>query len=235
MSKCKKDTIKCPKCGREIEIDVWENIDLPYDAEQKKRVLKNSLFKVNCADCRIIFPIAYRCQYNDMERKYLIWFAPRAEETERKAIAAYNQKLKTDKPLQLAQGGYRYRIVFNDNELREKVLIFDEGLDDRYIETMKISYLPLLQKNLTEDEAKILGIYFDKKEDGKYRWVIVFDRKQAVAVDIDMNMYEDMKIKLKDIVEEKTPEGLAQISAHWAWSVMQAKVAENQPENENKE
>lgn len=232
MSECKKDTIKCPKCGKEIAIDVWENIDLPYDAEQKKRVLRNSLFKVNCDDCKIIFPIAYRCQYNDMEQKYLIWFAPRAEEAERKAIAAYNQKLKTDKPLQLAQGGYRYRIVFNDNELREKVLIFDEGLDDRYIETMKISYLPLFQKKFTEDEAKILGIYFDKKEDGEYRWVIVFDRKQAVAVDIDMNMYEDMKSKLKDIVEDKTPEGLVQISAHWAWNVMQTKVAETESGNE---
>lgn len=203
MPDCRKDRIKCPKCGKEIEIDVWDNIDLPYDEEQKKRILNNSLFKINCDSCKIIFPFAYRCQYNDMEQKYLIWFAPRADETEQKAIVAYNQQLKMDKPLQLARGGYRYRVVFNDNELREKVLIFDEGLDDRYIETMKVSYLPLLQEKLTEDEAKILGIYFDKKEDGEYRWVIVFDRKAPAAVDIDMKMYEDMKIKLKNIVEKK--------------------------------
>ena len=228
MPDCRKDVIKCPKCGKEIEIDVWDNIALPYDKEQKKRILKNSLFKINCDSCKIIFPIAYRCQYNDMEQKYLIWFAPRADEAEQKAIAAYNQQLKADKPLQLAQGGYRYRVVFNDNELREKVLIFDEGLDDRYIETMKVSYLPLLQKELTKDEAKILGIYFDKKEDGEYRWVIVFDRKAPVEVDIDMKMYEDMKIKLKNIVEEKTPEGLVQISAQWAWEVLQTKVAETE-------
>lgn len=232
MAENRKDKIQCPKCGKDIEIDVWETIDLPYDIEQKQRIMRNSLFKINCDTCKIIFPIAYRCQYNDMEQKYLIWFAPRAEEKEIKAITAYNEKLKVDKPLRLAQGGYRYRVVFNDNELREKVLIFDEGLDDRYIETMKISYLPLLQKNLTEDEAKILGIYFDKKEDDGYRWIIVFDRKAPVAVDVDMNMYEDMKVKLKDIVEAKTPEGLVQISAQWAWDVMQTKVAESENDSQ---
>ncbi len=232
MPDCRKDKIKCPKCGKEIEIDVWDNIDLPYDKEQKERVLRNSLFKINCDSCKIIFPIAYRCQYNDLEQKYLIWFAPRADETEQKAIAAYNQKLKMDKPLQLAQGGYRYRVVFNDNELREKVLIFDEGLDDRYIETMKVSYLSLLEKEFAEDEAKILGIYFDKRAAGGYRWVIVFDRKTPVAVDIDMNMYEDMKVKLKDIVEERMSEGLIQISAQWAWEVLQTKAAQAEKRNE---
>lgn len=232
MPDCRKDKIKCPKCGKEIEIDVWDNIDLPYDKEQKERILRNSLFKINCDSCKIIFPIAYRCQYNDLEQKYLIWFAPRADETEQKAIAAYNQRLKMDKPLQLAQGGYRYRVVFNDNELREKVLIFDEGLDDRYVETMKVSYLPLLQKEFAEDEAKILGIYFDKKADGGYRWVIVFDRKAPVAVDIDMNMYEDMKVKLKNIVEERMSEGLIQISAQWAWEVLQTKAAQAEKRNE---
>ena len=90
----------------------------------------------------------------------------------------------------------------------------------------------MLQKKLTEDEAKILGIYFDKKEDEGYRWVIVFDRKAPVAVDIDMDMYEDMKIKLKDIVEAKTPEGLVQISAQWAWDVMQTKVAESETDSQ---
>ena len=36
-----------------------------------------------------------------------------------------------------------------------------------------------------------------------------------------------MKVKLKDIVEAKTPEGLVQISAKWAWDVMQTKVEES--------
>lgn len=224
MSEITKQTIACPKCGKMIQIDVWDSIDIPYDIEQKEKVLKNTFFKSTCEDCKITFPIAYKCLYNDMEQKFLIWLAPRLEEEEKAEVAEYNEKLKTDNRLRLAQGGYTYRIVRNDNELREKVLIFDEGLDDRYIETMKLVYVPAFKKNIAKD-SKILGLYFDKKSSGEgYQWVLIFDNKKPVIADINMDIYEDMKDKLHDLVEEKTGEGFIQISAPWAMDVMTTRM-----------
>ncbi|HCJ08024.1 MAG: CpXC domain-containing protein [Lachnospiraceae bacterium] len=224
MSEITKQTIACPKCGKMIPIDVWDSIDIPYDIEQKEKVLKNTFFKATCEDCKISFPIAYKCLYNDMEQKFLIWLAPRLEEEEKAEVAEYNEKLKTDNRLRLAQGGYTYRIVRNDNELREKVLIFDEGLDDRYIETMKLVYVPAFKKNIAKD-SKILGLYFDKKSSGEgYQWVLIFDNKKPVIADINMDIYEDMKDKLHDLVEEKTGEGFIQISAPWAMDVMTTRM-----------
>lgn len=224
MSEITKQTIACPKCGKMIQIDVWDSIDIPYDIEQKEKVLKNTFFKATCEDCKIAFPIAYKCLYNDMEQKFLIWLAPRLEEEEKAEVAEYNEKLKTDNRLRLAQGGYTYRIVRNDNELREKVLIFDEGLDDRYIETMKLVYVPAFKKNIAKD-SKILGLYFDKKSSGEgYQWVLIFDNKKPVIADINMDIYEDMKDKLHDLVEEKTGEGFIQISAPWAMDVMTTRM-----------
>ena len=224
MSEITKQTIACPKCGKMIQIDVWDSIDIPYDIEQKEKVLKNTFFKATCEDCKITFPIAYKCLYNDMEQKFLIWLAPRLEGEEKAEVAEYNEKLKTDNRLRLAQGGYTYRIVRNDNELREKVLIFDEGLDDRYIETMKLVYVPAFKKNIAKD-SKILGLYFDKKSSGEgYQWVLIFDNKKPVIADINMDIYEDMKDKLHDLVEEKTGEGFIQISAPWAMDVMTTRM-----------
>ena len=224
MSEITKQTIACPKCGKMIQIDVWDSIDIPYDIEQKEKVLKNTFFKATCEDCKITFPIAYKCLYNDMEQKFLIWLAPRLEEEEKAEVAEYNEKLKTDNRLRLAQGGYTYRIVRNDNELREKVLIFDEGLDDRYIETMKLVYVPAFKKNIAKD-SKILGLYFDKKSSGEgYQWVLIFDNKKPVIADINMDIYEDMKDKLHDLVEEKTGEGFIQISAPWAMDIMMTRM-----------
>lgn len=224
MSEITKQTIACPKCGKMIQIDVWDSIDIPYDIEQKEKVLKNTFFKATCEDCKITFPIAYKCLYNDMEQKFLIWLAPRLEEEEKAEVAEYNEKLKTDNRLRLAQGGYTYRIVRNDNELREKVLIFDEGLDDRYIETMKLVYVPAFKKNIAKD-SKILGLYFDKKSSGEgYQWVLIFDNKKPVIADINMDIYEDMKDKLHDLVEEKTGEGFIQISAPWAMDIMTTRM-----------
>ncbi|MCM1159137.1 MAG: CpXC domain-containing protein [Bacteroidales bacterium] len=224
MAEVKKQMIACPKCGREIEIGVWDSIDIPYDMEQKEKVMKNTFFKVACDSCKITFPIGYKCLYNDMEQKYLIWLAPKLEEEEMKDIEDYNERLKTDNRLRLAQGGYKYRIVRNDNELREKVLIFDEGLDDRYIETMKMVYVPILKKNLARD-SKVMGLYFDRKEeeDG-YQWVVVFDNRPPIVAEINMEIYEDMKEKLSGIVEEKTAEGFIQIHAPWAMEVMMSRV-----------
>lgn len=224
MSEVKKQMIACPKCGRQIEIDIWDSIDIPYDMEQKEKVLKNTFFKASCDNCKITFPIGYKCLYNDMEQRYLIWMTPKLEEDELDEIADYNERLKTDNRLRLAQNGYTYRIVRNDNELREKVLIFDEGLDDRYIETMKLVYVPVFKKNAAKD-SRIMGLYFDKKADGTgYQWVIIFDNRRPMIADINMDIYEDMKEKLKDIVEEKTGEGFIQIHAPWAMEVMTTRV-----------
>ena len=138
MAEIRKETVVCPKCKKQIEIGVWDSIDIPYDIEQKEKVLKNVFFKVHCDTCDILFPIAYRCQYNDMEKKFIVWMVPGMEEKDKVAIAAYNERIKNDNILRLAQGGYQYRIVRSDNELREKVFIFEEGLDDRIIEMMKV-------------------------------------------------------------------------------------------------
>lgn len=228
MSEIKKQMIACPKCGKEVEINVWDSIDIPYDMEQKEKVLRNTFFKANCDICKITFPIAYKCLYNDMEQKYLIWIAPKLEEAELEEIEDYNKKLETDNRLRLAQGGYTYRIVRNDNELREKVLIFDEGLDDRYIETMKMVYVPVFKKNIAKD-CKIMGMYFDKDTEGKYQWVIVFDKKAPMVAPVNMDIYNDMTEKLHDLVEEKTPTGFVQIHAPWAMDVMMTRVDGNQP------
>lgn len=220
MSEVKKQRIACPKCGRQIEVEIQDCIEMPYNIEQKASVLNNTLFRVNCGACKNTFPIAYKCTYNDMEQKYMIWFVPRLGESEQEEINAYNEELRTDNRLRLAQGGYRYRIVRNDRELREKVFIFDEGLDDRYIETMKMIYVPVI-KNKISNKSKIVGIYFHKAQNGQgYQLIVLFDNQPPMSTRVNMDIYEDMKDKLHAIVEEKTSEGLMQIDADWALSIM---------------
>lgn len=223
MSDTKKQKITCPKCKKEIETELWEGLEMPYDREQKNAILNNTFFKVHCEDCGLQFPIAYRFTYNDCEQKYFIWLAPKMDEEEKKAIAEYNERLKNDTVLKLAYNGYTYRIVRNDNELREKVLIFDNGLDDRYIETMKLIYFPSLKKSIPED-TKIVGLYFDEKPGGGYQWAIITDHQQLMFANINMDIYEDMTYQLSEFVEAKAPEGLALIHGPWAQEVLIAKA-----------
>lgn len=225
MSDTKKQTIKCPKCGKDVEVELFDGLEMPYDNKYKDAILKNTFFKLHCDSCGITFPIAYRFTYNDMEQKYFIWLAPKMDEEEQKAIAAHNDRLKNDTVLKLAYNGYTHRIVRNDNELREKVLIFDNGFDDRYIETMKLMYFPSIKQQLNKD-TKIIGLYFDEKPGGGYQWAVITDKQQLMFANINMDIYEDMLCQLKEAVDEKTPEGLFLANGPWAQEVLIAK-AEN--------
>ena len=133
MSEIKKQKIVCPYCKKEFEIKIWEKLEMPYDELQKERVMKNTFFRTRCRGCEMLLPVIYDMEYNDLERKYLIWIVPKLLDGEKVRIMKFNKRIETDNTLKLAQGGYRYRLVRTDNELREKVLIFDEGLDDRFI------------------------------------------------------------------------------------------------------
>lgn len=220
MSEIQKQRTMCPKCGKIIEFGVWDSIEIPYDEEQKQKVLDNTFFRVLCEDCKIMFPVAYPCVYNDLEQRYLIWIAPKMDEKEQKDIAAHNFKLKNDDVVRLAQKAYRFRIVRNSNELREKIIIFDEGLDDRIVEVMKLVYIPAIRKNIGED-SKITGLYFDKRPDnGEYQWVVLIENKNPMFGKIDMSVYEDMKAKTIETAEARTAEGLVQINAKWAVELM---------------
>lgn len=225
MAEVRQQKLVCPQCKKEIVINVWDKVELPYDMQQRDRVLQNKFFKVDCNGCQFSFTIAYKCQYNDMERKYLLWVAPAMDEKSQREIEAYNQQLRADERLRLAQGGYRYRIVRNDNELREKVIIFDEGLDDRFIETLKIVYVPLI-KNKMGEGTQITGIFFDRKKTGGYQFIVTFDNKPPMSANVNMDIYHDMMVKLKDIAERNTPFGLGRIDADWGVKVMMHEVEE---------
>ncbi len=225
MAEARVQKIICPKCKAELEIRVWDKVELPYDMEQKDQVLQNTFFRVDCVSCQNTFSIAYKCQYNDMEGKYLLWVAPAMDEKTQREIGEYNHRLQTDDRLRLAQGGYRYRIVRNDNELREKVVIFDEGLDDRYIETLKIVYVPLI-KNKMGEGTQITGMFFDRKHTGGYQFIVTFDNRSPMSANVNMDIYHDMKDKLSDIAERNTPQGLCRIDADWGLKVMMHEVEE---------
>lgn len=230
MAKTKKQRIQCPKCGKEIEIEVWDTLEMPYDEEQKEKILKNVFFRIRCEACGIQLPMLYDCEYNDLEKKFLIWIVPKLLDSEKVRIMKFNKRLETDKTLQLAQGGYRYRLVRSDNELREKVLIFEEGLDDRFIETMKITYVPLIRKNVGND-CTIRGIYFDRNGQGGYQWVVILEKRQPLVLDVNMDIYEDMKEKLWDTAEKKTIKGLALIEERWALDVMETYARDKKETN----
>lgn len=220
MGEIIKEKLACPSCNTEIEVEMRPRLEMPYDQEFKQQIMDGMFFRNKCPGCGRLIPAIYNFEYNDLESRYLIWVLPRIGEEEKKRIIDFNQLLQTDNRLRLAQGGYRYRLVMTDMELREKVLIFDEGLDDRFIEAMKVIYVPVIMEKVGND-CKVVGIFFDKSATGEYQWLVVFDKMKPTIFTLDMKMYEDMKEKLWDAAEANYQNDcMIMIEAHWAAKVM---------------
>ncbi|MDO5155313.1 MAG: CpXC domain-containing protein [Eubacteriales bacterium] len=229
MAEIKKRILECPNCKAEIEVQIRPRLEMPYDQEEKKKIMDGMFFRNKCPGCGRLIPAIYNFEYNDMENKYLIWLLPQIHEEEKKRIIDFNQLLATDNRLRLAQGGYRYRLVMTDMELREKVLIFDEGFDDRFIEAMKVIYVPVIMEKVGND-CQVVGIFFDKSAEGEYQWLVVFDKMKPTIFTVNMDMYEDMKEKLWETAEKNYQDDcMLMIEAHWAAKVMkECSEAENQ-------
>ena len=77
--------------------------------------------------------------------------------------------------------GYRYRIVFEHNRLREKARIFHDGLDDRVIETLK-----LMVETVASENAEGMGdtpVYYDSiKDDGSLVFVLLADEVMVATI-----------------------------------------------------
>ena len=104
--------------------------------------------------------------------------------------------------------GYRKRIVTNQNALREKAIIFENELDDRVVELIKLLYLLDVQDKFPE--VNIVEGYFLVLE-GKY--IIEFIGEKFLKAEIPLDLYKSIENnfaeRLAAEVHGKAPVGIA--------------------------
>ena len=119
MSKIETHKRKCPTCGKEMEIILWDSINVSLSPELKDKVKDFSIFTAKCDRCGKSPVLEYKCMYHDMDKKLIIWSAQDANLEECiKSVQMF------------ANNGYTIRFVSTNKALSEKVNIFESGLKD---------------------------------------------------------------------------------------------------------
>lgn len=160
-----KIELVCPECNEKFNVDIFTSINVQMDKDMKNRVLSGKLFDMECAHCHSKFHIPYPVLYHDMEKKLLIQFT---EEKELEPIK---------KILDHANVGedYTVRIVDNERDWIEKILISDSGYDDRIMELYK-----LLVLSQYEDSDNVNGLYYWNIQNFENpHYVMVLDEKES--------------------------------------------------------
>ena len=131
MSIPKKMTVKCSKCGAEIDVTVFESVNTDFAEDIIEQITSGDLFNAKCDKCGFVSHLEYDVLYHDVKHGAMVWVLHNNSPEYSNRVAELRSspnmlKYKTT------------RIVNNMNELRQKVACLENGRDDRVIELCKV-------------------------------------------------------------------------------------------------
>lgn len=138
-----EDAIICPNCNHEQELHVTPTVNVTLDPDMKEKVLSGEIFLFTCENCGFSGFAGFPFIYEDKETNggFLIYMEPGCEDRE--------VGVDGDVADQVLLQNMTMRLVTNINELKEKIFIFEAGLDDRVVELFKM----LALSKMKSDEA----------------------------------------------------------------------------------
>lgn len=200
MSKIHMENVTCVSCGKVSPHRFWDIIDPMMDQEIKNKVLSGEIFTFTCPHCGFKRRVTYDTIYQEMGHGRYIHLVT-SEESYMQAINLYADR---DQHSGTVLASEIIRIVLSQNQLAEKIRIFDEGLDDRVVELIKAFYLGELYKQVSE--LDIEEVLFYVNEDGKYEIAFLSregdHRTMTFTRAMYDGIYEDIGRKLPPIYQE---------------------------------
>jgi len=121
----------CPNCGRATESKIWGTVNVGINPELREEVLTGRVRRTTCPFCSAEFNVEWHFLYHDPIRKFMISYHP-SKDGRSAPIPTPALDL-----VQSVLSNYKLRLVTSWNQLREKIGIFESGLDDYPIETIK--------------------------------------------------------------------------------------------------
>jgi hypothetical protein len=148
MTKISSQSITCPKCQHEGEFRMYETVNVTLDKSLRERVFSDDLFKWTCPECGETFTIVYPFLYHDMDNCFMIHFSPNDCES---INEQYNELLTKFPGMRRST----YRSTNALVRLKEKILIFEAGLNDVAIELAKV-FIKVDEANKLTDKCSLV-------------------------------------------------------------------------------
>ncbi|MDD7304975.1 MAG: HAD-IA family hydrolase [Peptoniphilaceae bacterium] len=199
--------ISCNKCSYDFEVD----LDTAFfeDKESRDKIMQGDFAKITCPNCENEFILNYRFVYTDKMRKFMVVNDPNFSER-RNQLAFISSLRLLDRLRKEEIKGYKIRMCQKIEETREKIIIFEKGLDDKIIELMKLVMIEA--SNFDFDKKDIEEIYF--QANGKFLFKL---KDKALEMDFVEELYQNLEDKYKLYFEENIAQS---IDKDWAISFM---------------
>ena len=192
MSLNTKQSIKCPKCSQLVEVTVWNSITADDSKDLKQDLLAGKINMFHCPSCSHTALMPSPMLYKDDEQRLMISFYPCDDPLLKEQLFDNVVKTSKDSGELDKLEGYNLRFINDYNELLEKVLIFDNGLNDKTVEVIKL--MILMQE---PDKSEQRDCRFGKLDDKTIEFM-VFDRleNQIYTSAVPMETYDTIHKQL---------------------------------------
>lgn len=193
MSLNLKQNVKCPKCGQMSEVTVWNSITVSDSVDLKQDLLSGKINMFRCPSCSYSALMPTPMLYHDENKKLMISFSPCNDEVLKHQLFDNVQKSSKESGELEKLEGYNLRFVADYNELLEKILIFDNGMNDKTIEVLK---LMILSQDIEKAERRTCR--FGKIENNVLEFMI-YDtiENQTYTSQVPKETYDTIDLQLK--------------------------------------
>lgn len=195
MSTQMNKDVSCPHCGAAVKTQMYPGIDAVESPELRNLVLNETLFDWKCPACSYEAEFVYPCLYHDRDCNFMVYVAPNGNE-----CALGTVDVAEEFP-QFA--GMRKRVVTSLAGLKEKILIFEAGLDDLAVELVKLAMVDVAGK---KHGATVESCWFCALDSDAGRITFSF-LLQGGKEPVVQSTREDVYQKSLEIVKSVEPDG----------------------------
>ena len=213
VGKTKKGVV-CPMCGELGKAEIFTSVNVSNNPEFRASVLSGSLFEWECLSCGYAARLNYPILYNDMDNRFMVYLIPRIDRfqlCDRELENKFSHLRNISK-----------RVVPAFNAFKEKIFIFESGLDDMAVELTKSAISQTVSKKLggiVIDEG-YLSMYDRENNTMGFTYFTGEERKPFVQT-ARLEIYA----KSKEIIEkyaakDKRLKGFIKIDSEWAENIL---------------
>jgi hypothetical protein len=183
MSVPSQEKIACRYCQQEQEFTLWQSINATLDPSLKDQLMSGELTTFTCQSCQKNAEVVWPLLYHDMERELMVHI--RFDED------LPDGQAREPEPVEDFMRTFTLRTVASRNELVEKVLIFEEGLDDRVIEIFKIALRRQLEQDDQDADGELMFSACGESEGGEKEIAFVlFKGEGEASFAVPLSVYE---------------------------------------------
>lgn len=223
MSMKEEISVKCPKCGCTLEAEMWRSANVTLNPEFKGQILDGTFGEVICRNCGEPAHIMYPFWYHDMKLERMVYVLASQGEDSREQIEKIEslpQQLGVNTfSDMLKDASYEFRIVSNLDALKEKILIWDAGLDDCIVEVAKAFTLLMAREQV--DLEKVQDIFFYDGNEGGPEFQLYFKNGEYGYTAFPQETYDMVRKDFAEIIERHKTNRPQKIDLEWGFQVVE--------------